>query len=239
MKTNIKNIIFDYGGTLDTNGIHWSEKFWEVYQNFNLHLEKEDFRKAFVYSERKIVEIINSDYGIEQTYKTQLHYQFQYLENNNLLSAFAYIVIDDIVQYCINQIKDNIEITKLTLAMLDQEYNLGLVSNYYGNVVTILKEIDLHKYFNAIIDSSVVGIRKPDKKIFEIALNKLNGKPEETIVVGDSYKNDILPAKELGCITVWLKGKGWNNHDNTDKADIVIASLKDLKNVLNRIEIKN
>lgn len=232
MNKKIKNIIFDYGGTLDTDGIHWSEKFWEVYQHFQIPVEKEDFRNAFIYSERNIADVIKPYFSLSKTYETQITYQLKYFENMQLLSEIYFLIVENISRYCLKTVLDNIEITKLTLALLDNEYRLGIVSNYYGNVETVLKEIDLRKYFKVAIDSRLVGVRKPDKKIFQLALYRLRANAKETMVVGDSYENDILPAKQLGCTTVWLNGKSWNEQSDTSSADIIINSLKELPNIL-------
>ncbi len=232
MNKKIKNIIFDYGGTLDTDGIHWSEKFWKVYQHFQIPVEKEDFRNAFVYSERNIADVIKPYFSLSKTYETQITYQLKYFENMQLLSEIYFLIVENISRYCMKTVLDNIEITKLTLALLDSEYRLGLVSNYYGNVETVLKEIDLRKYFKVVIDSTLVGVRKPNKKIFQLALYRLEANAKETMVVGDSYENDIVPAKQLGCTTVWLKGKSWKEPSDTSSADIIIKSLKELPNIL-------
>lgn len=232
MNKKIKNMVFDYGGTLDTDGIHWSEKFWEVYQQFQMPVEKEDFKNAFIYSERNIADVIKPYFSLSKTYETQITYQLKYFENMQLLSEIYFLIVENISRYCLKTVLDNIEITKLTLALLDNEYRLGLVSNYYGNVETVLKEIDLRKYFKVVIDSTLVGVRKPDKKIFQLALYRLGANAKETMVVGDSYENDIVPAKQLGCTTVWLKGKGWNKPSDTSSADIIINSLKELPNIL-------
>lgn len=235
MKNKIKNIIFDYGGTLDTHGIHWSEMFWEAYQHFHLPVDKDNFKKAFVYSERYIPNVIKKDFGLEKTYKTQIYYQFKYLESNSLLSGFSYVILEKIVGYLISQIKNNIEITKLTLGILEQDYTLGLISNYYGNVEKVLEELDLLKYFKEVIDSTIVGVRKPNKEIFEIMLNKLGANPIESVMVGDSYGNDITPAKLLGCKTIWLENKGWGEVEDTSNADYIIKSLKQLPGVIKKI----
>ena len=47
--TNIKGIIFDYGGTIDTNGKHWAEVLWTRYKELNIPVSKEDFKKAYVH----------------------------------------------------------------------------------------------------------------------------------------------------------------------------------------------
>ena len=51
---NIKGIIFDYGGTIDSRGTHWSEILWDGYCHAGLDasITKEQFREAYVYAER-------------------------------------------------------------------------------------------------------------------------------------------------------------------------------------------
>ena len=56
-----------------------------------------------------------------------------------------------------------------------------------------------------------MGVRKPDSAIFELGVKALKLNPEEVLVVGDSIKNDIDPAKKLGCQTLLLEGKGWDD----------------------------
>jgi putative hydrolase of the HAD superfamily len=95
----------------------------------------------------------------------------------------------------------------------------------------VLNGFGLNVLFNGIIESSVVGIRKPDPAIFLLGVNKLALKPEEVLVVGDSNRNDIVPAKSIGCQTIRLKGIGWE--EDTDAADAVICDFGDLNKILN------
>ncbi|MFO7526604.1 MAG: HAD family hydrolase [Ignavibacteriaceae bacterium] len=236
MINNFTTIIFDYGGTLDTDGVHWSEKFREAYQDFNIPIEKKEFRNAFVYSERKIVTIIKPDFKLKNTYKTQLKYQVEYLEKEGLYLKRNFELIEDMTKFCLTAVLKNIEFSKKVLSSLVKKFNHGLISNYYGNLETVLNETDLRKYFNSVVDSGIVGIRKPDQQIFELAFNELNAKPNQTIVVGDSYGNDITPAKELGCTTIWLEGKGWNIPVDTRNADIKIKSFKELPVIIKNLK---
>ena len=232
MKNKIANIIFDYGGTLDTDGVHWSEKFWEVYRHFGVPLEKKDFREAYVHAERTTGDFIRPESGLRDTCRTQLMNQLAYLEMNHLLTKNYALPVDQMAGYCLNAVLEYAAIARQTMALLEREYILGLVSNYYGNVETVLKETGLRKYFRAVIDSAVVGIRKPDPRIFELALDKMGGRATETLVVGDSYDNDIEPAKQLGCATAWLSGKGWRTPERTDHADAIIKSVRELPAVI-------
>lgn len=237
MNNNFTTIIFDYGGTLDTDGVHWSEKFREAYQAFYIQVEKKDFRNAFVYSERKIVNIIKSDFKLKETYETQIKYQMEFLQKEGLYSKSNFELIEDMTKFCLTAVLKNIEFSKKVLSSIVKEFNLGLISNYYGNLETVLNETDLRKYFSSIVDSGIVGIRKPDKQIFELAFKELNSNTNQTIVVGDSYGNDITPAKELGCTTVWLEGNGWNIPIDTSSADVKIKSLRELPVILKKLKI--
>ena len=87
-------------------------------------------------------------------------------------------------------------------------------------------------YFETVIDSSEVGIRKPDPKIFQIAVDRLGVLPEEVIVIGDSYSRDIVPSKTIGCSTIWLDGKSWTRPSETSKADFVIHSIEEVSDTV-------
>jgi putative hydrolase of the HAD superfamily len=126
----------------------------------------------------------------------------------------------------------NVEISKEILEQLSPEYLLAVISNFYGNIETVLEELSLKKYFTSILDSAVVGIRKPDPKIFEIALNELGVNPNDAVMIGDSYTNDIVPAKLIGCKTIWINNKGWEEQNENNKADIIIKSFKELPEIL-------
>jgi putative hydrolase of the HAD superfamily len=227
-----KALLFDFGGTLDTDGIHWSEKFFEVYMQFHIPISKENFREAFVYSERTIVNIIKPDFNLKQTLKTQLKYQLEYLQKNNFLPEVFSFITDELTEYCYRTVVQNVEISKEILEQLSPEYLLAVISNFYGNIETVLEELSLKKYFTSILDSAVVGIRKPDPKIFEIALNELGVNPNDAVMIGDSYTNDIVPAKLIGCKTIWINNKGWEEQNENNKADIIIKSFKELPEIL-------
>lgn len=231
-----KALLFDFGGTLDTDGIHWSEKFFEVYMHFHIPVSKENFREAFVYSERTIANIIKPDFNLKQTLKTQITYQLEYLQKNNLVPEVFSFITDELTEYCYRTVIQNVEISKEILEQLAPEYLLAVISNFYGNVVTVLEELSLKKYFTSIVDSAVVGIRKPDPKIFEIALNELGVSPIDAVMIGDSYNNDIAPAKAIGCKTIWINNKGWDEQNENNRADIIIKSFKELPQIL---ETKN
>ncbi len=70
---------------------------------------------------------------------------------------------------------------------------------------TRLAEVGLHTLFDAVITWDDTGVRKPNPEPFIAVLEKLNAKPEESIMVGDWAERDIYGAKELGMITVFAR----------------------------------
>ncbi|MGN1262847.1 MAG: HAD family hydrolase, partial [Prevotella sp.] len=120
--------------------------------------------------------------------------------------------------------------SKRVLERLKERKPMVLVSNFYGNITTVLEEFGLDGIFGNIIESAVVGIRKPDHRIFTLGVKALRLAPGEVVVVGDSYDKDILPAHKAGCRTVWMKGEPWTDTPEADTtaADMVISSLDEL-----------
>ncbi|HEY9015487.1 MAG TPA: HAD-IA family hydrolase [Gemmatimonadales bacterium] len=100
---------------------------------------------------------------------------------------------------------------------------LGVVSNSDGRVEEALRAAGLREYFDAVIDSTLVGVEKPDPRIFQAALESLGVAPEEALYVGDLYEVDVLGARAAGMEAVLL---------GSDTADQVrcrtTASIEDL-----------
>jgi HAD superfamily hydrolase (TIGR01549 family) len=118
------------------------------------------------------------------------------------------------------------------LAVLHKRYPMVLVSNFYGNIATVLKEFGLDIFFKSIVESAEVGIRKPNPRIFTIGVERLGLKPEEVVVVGDSFYKDIEPALAAGCHAIWMKGEGWTKKEYDESIpDKVITDLEELINV--------
>ena len=81
---------------------------------------------------------------------------------------------------------------------------LGVVSNSDGRVEQALEAAGLRGYFDVVIDSALVGVEKPDPRIFHAALDALGVSPEEALYVGDLYEVDIIGARAAGMEAVLL-----------------------------------
>jgi HAD superfamily hydrolase (TIGR01509 family) len=81
---------------------------------------------------------------------------------------------------------------------------LGVVSNSDGRVEEALQAAGLRGYFDVVIDSAVLGVEKPDPRIFQAALTALGVRPHEALYVGDLYEVDIVGARAAGMRAVLL-----------------------------------
>ena len=229
---NIKGLLIDYGGTIDTDGIHWFEVFCAMYEKAGIAVSKEALRNAYIFGERKMA----IDYQQIKTTDTfydilvrKTDYQLNSLVEENDLPKIEKTKHDALVEYCYQFAKQTTARQAKVLQQLSNQFSLVLVSNFYGNLQSVLHDFEIEKYFQTIIESSVVGIRKPNPQIFQLGIDALKLKPNEIAVIGDSYKNDIEPAKQLDCATVWLKKIGWEIDENiTHTADFIIDTFEKL-----------
>jgi HAD superfamily hydrolase (TIGR01509 family) len=234
----ITAILFDFGGTLDTDGIHWSEKFWDIYQAIGLPVRKADYEKAYVAAERKIsLETTPPTTTFRETLHLQTKYQIAYLFESGVLKRDKTAVDLDsrLADHCYDDVLRNIRQVRPLLDDLKSSYFLGLVSNFTGNLKTVCAELGIDIYFPLIIDSAVVGVTKPDPEIFRIAVGRSGFAPSDCVVVGDSYERDIIPGKAAGCQTIWLHGRSWKEPDITDPADYTINSIMELPAALEEL----
>ncbi|MBI3891800.1 MAG: HAD-IA family hydrolase [Candidatus Wallbacteria bacterium] len=119
--------------------------------------------------------------------------------------------------------------TKSALEMLRRAgYRMAVVSNADGRVESWLSKKSLSGYFDTILDSHVVGIEKPDPRIFELALARTGFRASEAVHVGDLYSVDVLGARRAGITPVLLDPTG--AHPATDC--LKIRALSELPGLL-------
>lgn len=230
----IKGIIFDYGGTIDSRGVHWSEVIWDGYCAAGIDIDKADFRDAYVYAERELAKTrhILPHHNFLDLLRIKMHIELDRLTADGKMPADSDgALAEAVAQYCYRAARECVEEARPVIEALYARYPLVLVSNFYGNVESVLADFDLRRYFGAIIESAVVGVRKPDPAIFGLGVEALGLAPGEVLVVGDSLRKDILPAESLGCRTAWIKGKGWTTDEDAATHPSTISSLGDLLNV--------
>lgn len=118
--------------------------------------------------------------------------------------------------------------TERVLSNLSKRYKLGIIANQSVGSEQRLKDWGIAKYFDLIIASAEEGVEKPNPEIFKVALDRANCLPENAVMVGDRLDNDIIPAKELGMKTVWVKQGFATYQPNSDVADYTINTLDEI-----------
>ena len=276
-KIDIKGIIFDYGGTLDTRGDHWSEVLWQGYEHFGIgvaadeevepgvSIHKQAFRDAYVYGERALAvnPIVTPDFHFEDILREKLILELNFLAGKELLetgkddaekqaklgndsdasseSLFLSLsdseihqISVDMAHYINAKTLDLLHENKQVLEHLKEAgYPMVLVSNFYGNINQVLKDAEIDGYFKDVIESAVVGVRKPNPAIFALGVCALDLPASQVLVVGDTYGKDIIPAHKLGCHTLWIKGLQWEEKQVDESIpDGIIRKLSEMEEFL-------
>ena len=242
----VKAILFDYGATLDTFGQHWGMVIWHGYEHLGIPVTEAQYRDAYVYGERTLgsKDIIQPTDTFLTTLDVKIDLQFDFLRDSGAWlpePEERKAKHDALVEYLYSGLQRNMSHTRQILSQLrDMGIPMALVSNFYGNVETVLEEMQIRDFFCDVIESAQVGIRKPDPRLYALGVEALrkNVMPQQmqesdVLVVGDSISKDILPAKSLGCKTSWFKGEGWKKEPVDETIpDFVIKDLQDIINII-------
>jgi putative hydrolase of the HAD superfamily len=222
-------ILFDFGGTLDADGQHWLTRFLALYDALGLAIPGPEITRAFYHA-------VNTCYadacvagsGLKSLVDLSVHFQFEALSIHDRVKER--LLADEFRSDCEAFLHDRIRL----LTRLKTAFRLGVVSNFYGNLQIVLGEAGLSDLFEVIIDSNVVGVRKPDPRIFRLALTALRLEGSEVIFVGDSYERDVVPAMETGMKAVWLKdnSRGPETERKGIPSGASISRLTDLEELL-------
>jgi putative hydrolase of the HAD superfamily len=220
----LRAILFDLGGTLDGPGVPWVERFAAAYRAAGIDLPPDRINEAVGFGTRQAYRTPQvAGFGLRQTVTFHVTNQFAHLGIENARAA------DAIGARFVTETEQALADSRALLARWGRRFALGVVSNFYGNAARILDAAQLAPLLGAIIDSSVVGVSKPDPRIFELALDRLHVRAADALFVGDSLSQDITPARTAGLRTAWLHGA---HTASPDAADVLLRSLSDLDAVL-------
>lgn len=197
---SIKGIIFDYGGTIDSRGDHWYHVIGRAYREEGLELS----RDAYIAGERGIQPLVSRGDTMLNLLEKKIRIQLQSIGISDATLAWR------IARNCDNKTRECVNRSRKVLESLGRRYTMAVVSNFYGNLDTVLRTYGIRHLFRSVTDSGRVGVRKPDSAIFRIGLDSLGLTGRETLVVGDSVSKDIVPATALGCHTALIKGVPWD-----------------------------
>ncbi len=244
----IKALVFDFGGTLDANGTHWLERTYQFIQKHHPEITRDQFDKA---DRATISEFAFGDASVEWSYQDGSMLPVGAAANREAAKCSLRETVDAIgtgvfkrlelcdqlkdeyVEWFCNGATENLTSNRDWLKSLQGKYKLGVISNNFGNTQGWCDEFQLTSMLDVIIDSTVFGASKPDPRIFNAVLTKLNVTPSEAIYVGDSYTADMIGAKKVGMWTAWMIGDQQKECPDLSVVDVQLNHLHELTDFLN------
>ena len=222
----IKNIFFDLDHTLWDFDKNSDLTFFKILQKNNIKIDVNKFLFEYHPINRKYWDM----YRENRVSKSDLRF-FRLSDTFNKLN---YKVDDDIINKLaidyiehLSDFNNLIPDTFLVLEELKLKYNMHIITNGFKEVQRRkLEKSKLIHYFKTVTISEDVGVKKPDKLIFEHAIFSAKAKIENSIMIGDNYHADILGASALGMRAIYF------NFHKTDEQRrenvIVIENLKEI-----------
>lgn len=197
---------------LEARGVNDFERF---YRNYLAHNEKlwDRYRKGYIKQDelrvkRMWLSLLDFKIADDELSKKMSVQFLDLLPTRNILFPYT----KEILQY-----------------LSDKNYVLHLITNGFEKVQhSKLKYSGLTDFFKEVITSEGSNSLKPNKEIFDYALNKTGAALKESIMIGDTIEVDIIGAKNAGMDQVFV------NHINIqteEKPTYTVHSLKELENI--------
>jgi putative hydrolase of the HAD superfamily len=230
MKT-YKHIFFDLDHTLwdfDKNCDETLEELFDIFKLNKLKIELPDLIEKYKLINNKMwVDYNRGEIKKHEIRNTRFELTFEAL---NLSKADVPEKLnEEFLRIC--PAKGNLlPFAHEVLTYLKEKYSLHIITNGFKETQHIkIHTSGLEKYFVATINSEACGYLKPNKKIFEYALQKVNSNGKHCIMIGDDLYTDISGAKNAGIDHVYF-----NRKEQKHNEDIMheIKCLSELKNIL-------
>ena len=225
---HIKHVFFDLDHTLWDFKKNSSLTFKYLLNKYNISIELDRFLKIYM----------PINFSLWKLYRDE-KISKEYLRHNRLKSAFEKLnvtistdVIDLMADDYVTHLPDHNFLVKDALLVLDHligKYKLHIITNGFTEVQNKkISNSNLDKYFSCIIDSETVGVKKPNAKVFEYALNVAGATKSESLMIGDNLEADVIGALEAGFSAIHFN----NNNELTHSHCRIITDLKSLNSIL-------
>jgi HAD superfamily hydrolase (TIGR01549 family) len=232
----IETVLFDFGGTLDSNGVAWKERFHALYRSERLDLSAEDFAPAFYAADDALVGTLAPTSTLKETVDTlttNLEAEFARRTVRNGGREIDTARANRVASRFLSETSAAFARNRPVLEELSQRYRLGVVSNFYGNLEGVCESSGLAPLFGAMADSQRVGAEKPDPAIFQAALSALHAAPETAVMVGDSLRRDYEGARRSGLSFIWIAPKDVLAAEHPVTVDgSILGAVSDLPDIL-------
>jgi HAD superfamily hydrolase (TIGR01509 family) len=235
----IETVLFDFGGTLDSDGVAWKERFHALYRSEGLDLSADAFAPAFYAADDALVGALAPTTGLEETIDaltTNLEAELARRGGGTGHAEIDRARGQRVASRFLSEMSFAFARNRPVLEALSERYRLGVVSNFYGNLEAVCESSGLGRLFGVMADSQRVGAEKPEPAIFQAALAELQAKPETTIMVGDSLRRDYEGARRCGMGFIWIAPDGVQatERDAAENRSVLAAvtELPDLLDIL-------
>lgn len=232
MSEEIDAVLFDAGGTLFDLKPTKEEVLHSLLKKRGFEVPLEKVTRLLAKAERRFDEKAAALDGInegafwkeyDKFVLEQLQYKGDFKEFSDKLSAEFEKMIPQV-----NSWAEYPDARPLLDDLKDRKFRLGVVSNATDLVRRVLDNLDLTKYFETIVVSAEVGVRKPHERIFKIAADRVRSPPNRVIYIGDRFAIDVLGAKRAGMNAILLDRFG----AYTDLRVLRVKSLSALRRYL-------
>jgi len=192
-------VLFDFGGTLDADGVYWAPRFHAAYRAAGGALEFPAFEPYFKASERELARLPGiRTLGFRAMVDAEARLVCGKVPDGGRVDAAV------VAREFHSQALDIVARNRPVLDRLAARHRLGVVSNFTGNLEPCLVELELRHCFTVVTDSTLAGVTKPDPRIFTETLERLDAPAAAAWMVGDNFEADIRPAAALGMRTCWI-----------------------------------
>ncbi len=223
---NLKAVLFDFGGTLDADGIAWRERFFRLWRSEGEDVARERFDRAFYASDDALVGTLPATLPLADTVG-----RLARGIGKSLGTPDATLAARVAESFCRDS-REALARSAELFERLSDRYRLGVVSNFYGNLAAVCRETGIGSFLSAAVDSAVVGRSKPHAAIFRAALARLQVEPSESVFIGDSPERDMVGARGVGMRHVLLAECPGNADTCCCPDDLVIRRLAELEALL-------
>lgn len=115
-------------------------------------------------------------------------------------------------------------------AMRARGKHVAIVSNSEGMLDRLFRDLGIRDHFDLIVDSGLVGVEKPDPRIFRVALERFDVPPDRALHLGDMFATDVVGARAAGmrCALIDPFGHYTGRHPDVPRVPGVVAVARAL-----------
>ena len=227
-----KNLFIDLDDTLYDFSAASRESFMETYEMLNYGRFFESFEHYLSIYEPYNLELWHI-YGEGKITKSELNRR-RYSYPLEVVGVYNQELADTFCREALGRIPTKNKLIDGAIELLEYlrpKYNMYILSNGFKELQSHkMRTAGIEKYFDALILSEDIGVNKPNRELYEYALQKTASKTEESIMIGDMFETDIVGAANIAMDQIYFNPKGKNN--NPFAPTYTVTDLLQIKNIL-------